>query len=126
MAINLRNNVQKQTLPLSNPMASFSNPVEDFLSPFQQTKKDLEGKIAEISSGQAPKSISQKINETNWSQFQGDSPDKPNYQPQSLIDYFRTGKTSSEMIAEGSIPSRTVPDSENPFKTPVKSSNPYE
>ena len=74
MAINLRNNVQKQTLPLSNPIASFQNPVEDFLTPFQQTKKDLEGKIAEISSGQAPKSISQDINETNWSQFQGDNP----------------------------------------------------
>lgn len=126
MAINLRNNVQKQKLPLSNPMASFSNPVDDFLSPFQQTKKDLEGKIAEISSWQAPKSISQDINETNWSQFQGDNPNWPNYQHQSLIDYFRTGKTSSERIASWEIPSRTVPDSENPFKTPVKSSNPYE
>lgn len=100
MAINLKPPA-KQSFTGTNPLQSFQNPVEDFLAPFKQQKTELEGKINEMTSGQAPKSMSQDINESNWQQFQGSNPDGPNYQPQSLIDYFRTGKTTSESMDNG-------------------------
>jgi len=51
MAINLRNTPKKTAIPLSNPIATFQNPVDDFLAPFKQNNDELKQKIATISAG---------------------------------------------------------------------------
>ena len=61
-----------------------------------------------LTSSPTAKLAQNDINEKNWQGFQGSNPDAPNYQPQSLIDYYRTGKTTSQLADEGAIPSTTV------------------
>lgn len=125
MAINLKA-PKKVDLNLQSPIQVFQNPVEDFLAPMKQTKSDLEQKIAQISSWSSPTPI-QGINESNWNNFQWSDMNAQNYQPQSLIDYYKTGKTTSELAKEWVVPSRVVPDAENPFiNGSNKSNNPYE
>lgn len=115
MAINLKA-PKKVDLNLQSPIQAFQNPVEDFLAPMKQTKSDLEAKIAQISSWSSPTPI-QGINESNWNNFQWSDTNASNYQPQSLIDYYKTGKTTSETA--WIIPYKA------PVNTPVQSS-PYE
>lgn len=62
MAINLKPPA-KQSFTETNPLQSFQNPVEDFLAPFKQQKTELEGKINQMTSGQAPKTMPQITNE---------------------------------------------------------------
>jgi len=62
MAINLKPPA-KQSFTGTNPLQSFQNPVEDFLAPFKQQKTELEGKINEMTSAQAPNPMPQVTNE---------------------------------------------------------------
>lgn len=105
MPINLKPPVKQSFLPSNNPIQAWQNPLQDFLLPFQQAKTELEGKLSQMTSWNP--TPSPEINGTNWGQFQGTDPNGANYQPQSLIDYHKTGKTSSELY--GGWPSATPP-----------------
>ena len=106
MPINLKPPAKQSFLPSTDPIQSWQNPVQDFLAPFKQTKTELEGKISQIASWNNPQTLPE-INASNWEQFQWSNPNWSNYQPQSLIDYNRTGKTTSQLMGEWAIPSTT-------------------